>query len=154
MPVRFERSIEIAAPASRVWFVLSDVEAMPTWSPAKTSVVLDPPGQMAVGSRVLIVAPKLSATTWVVTDLVPGESFTWRSNAAGATSTAHHLIAPGPSGSVTVHLSVQYAGWTSRVVGFFAETLTRSYLKLEAEGLQEFCESDRGADRRRRTPRR
>ena len=154
MPRRFERSIDIAAPASRVWFVLSDVEAMPTWSPAKTSVVLDPAGPLAVGSTALVAAPKLSASTWTVTELVPGESFTWRSTGAGTTSTATHLIEPGPIGSVTVHFALAYTGWSSRLAGFFAESLTRSSLKLEAEGLKEFCESDRGADRRRRAPRR
>lgn len=148
MPRHFERSVEISAPPSRVWFVLTDVEAMPSWNPAMTSVTLDPAGPLAVGSVARIVQPKLSPTQWTVTDLVPGESFTWRSRAVGTTSTAGHVLEAAPGGGTTVHLTLDYAGVGSLVTAFFAETLTRDYLKLEAEGLKEACEAGRREQRR------
>lgn len=148
MPRRFERSIEISAPPSRVWFVLTDVEAMPSWTPSMTSVTLDPPGPLAVGSTARIVQPKLSPTQWTVTDLVPGESFTWRSRAVGTTSTATHVLEAAPGGGTTVRLAVEFTGPGSFLTAFFAETITQDYLKLEAEGLKEACEAGRREQRR------
>jgi uncharacterized membrane protein len=148
VPRRFETSIEVAAPASRVWSVMTDVEAMPTWSPSMTSVVLETPGPFAVGSVALVVQPKLTPTRWTVTDLVPGESFTWRSKGLGTTSTGVHVIEPASVGRVTVHLSIEFSGPSSRLTGIMAENYTRNALKFEADGLKEYCEATRRVPRR------
>jgi uncharacterized membrane protein len=148
VPRRLDHSIEIAAPASRVWSVMVDVEAMPTWSPSMTSVVLETPGPLAVGSVALVDQPKLSPTRWTVTELVPGESFTWRSKGLGTTSTGRHLIEPASVGRVTVHLSMEFSGPSSRLTSIMAESYTRNALKFEAEGLKEYCEANRRAPRR------
>ena len=125
-----------------------DVEAMPGWSPSMTSVVLETPGPLAVGSVALVVQPKLSPTRWTVTELVPGESFTWRSKGLGTTSTGRHRIEPASVGRVTVHLSIEYSGPSSRLTGIMAESYTRNALKFEAEGLKEYCEATRRGPRR------
>ena len=148
MPRTIERSIEIAAPASRVWSVMVDVEAMPSWSPSMTSVVLETPGPLTVGSVALVVQPKLSPTRWTVTELVPGESFTWQSSGLGTTSTGRHVIAPASVGRVTVHLSIEFSGPSSRLTGIMAASYTRNALTLEAEGLKEQCEATRRGPRR------
>jgi uncharacterized protein YndB with AHSA1/START domain len=147
VPRTIERSIEIAAPASRVWSVMVDVEAMPTWSSSMTSVVLETPGPLEVGSVALVVQPKLSPTRWTVVDLVPGESFTWRSKGLGTTSTGRHVIEPASVGRVAVHLSIEFSGLSSRLTGIMAESYTRNALTFEAEGLKEYCEATRRARR-------
>jgi len=148
VPRRFDHSIEIAAPASRVWSVMTDVEAMPTWSPSMTSVVLETPGPLAVGSTARIVQPKLSTTRWTVTDLVQGESFTWRSKGLGTTSTGAHRIEPASVGRVTVHLSIEFSGPSWRLTAIMGESYTRNALKFEAEGLRDYCEATRRGPRR------
>ena len=112
-------SVDIAARASKVWSVLSDVEDMPSWTTSMTSVSLDPQGALAVGSRARILQPKLSETTWTVTEVTPGESFTWVSRGAGISTTASHLL-EGRQGGVIVHLSVRFSGPGSFVAGLKA----------------------------------
>jgi hypothetical protein len=59
-----------------------------------------------------------------------------------------HRIEAASVGRVTVHLSIEFSGPSSRLTGILAESLTRTALKLEAEGLQEYCEANRRAPRR------
>lgn len=139
MARRYEVSVDIAARASRVWSVLTDVEEMPSWTPSMVSVSLDPPGALALGSQALILQPKLSEATWTVTELTPGESFTWVTRGAGITTTASHLL-EGRQGGVIVHLSVRFSGPGSLVAGLAAGKLTESYLHMEANGLKAACE--------------
>jgi len=52
--MRYTVSADIAAPAERVWAVLSDVERMPAWTSSMTSVERLDPGPLRVGSSVRI----------------------------------------------------------------------------------------------------
>ena len=136
---RIETTVDVAASPERVWSVMSDVRAMPTWSDSMTSVELDPPGPLAVGSRARIVQPKLSPATWVVTELAAVRSFTWVSTALGATVTAFHTITPTSSGA-SVTLAVEYDGRFSTVVAGLTRKITTTYLRMEAEGLKRASE--------------
>jgi len=136
---RIETTIDIAASPERVWSVMSEVLLMPSWSDSMTSVELDPPGALAVGSRARIVQPKLSAATWVVTELTPVRSFSWVSKAMGADLTASHTITPTSDGS-SVTLAVEYDGTTSTVVAGLTRKITTKYLRMEAEGLKKASE--------------
>ena len=49
--------IDIDAPADRVWGVLSDARAWPTWTPSVTSVEVLDDGPLRVGSRARIKQP-------------------------------------------------------------------------------------------------
>ena len=139
MAREFAATVDIAARASKVWSVLTDVEEMPSWTASMTSVSLDPQGALAVGSQARILQPKLTETTWTVTEVTPGESFTWVSRGAGITTTASHLL-EGRQGGVIVHLSVRFTGPGSFVAGLLGGKLTRTYLDMEADGLKAFCE--------------
>jgi len=136
---RIETTVDIAASPERVWSVMSEVLLMPTWSDSMTSVELDPPGPLAVGSKARIVQPKLSPATWVVTEVTAVRSFTWISTAMGATVTAFHTITPTSSGS-SVTLAVEYDGGFSTAVAGLTRKITTKYLRMEAEGLKRASE--------------
>jgi uncharacterized protein YndB with AHSA1/START domain len=139
---RIETTIDIAASPERVWSVMSEVLLMPSWSDSMTSVELDPPGPLAVGSRARIVQPKLSPATWTVTELIPVRSYTWVTKAMGADVTASHTITPTSDGA-SVTLAVQYDGAMSTAVAGLTRKITTKYLRMEAEGLKKASERPR-----------
>jgi uncharacterized membrane protein len=136
---RIETTVDIAASPERVWSILSDVGAMPSWTESVTSVELEPPGPLTVGSRARILQPKLSPATWVVTEVTSVRPFTWASKAMGADVTALHTITPTPSGS-SVTLAVEYRGPFSTAIAGLTRKITTKYLRLEADGLKKACE--------------
>ncbi len=83
--LRIETGIEIAAPAARVWTLLTDFAGMPAWNPFIRSIS----GIPAPGERlsVLIAPPGKSAMRFrpVVLALRPERELRWRG----------HLIVPG-----------------------------------------------------------
>jgi hypothetical protein len=94
-----------------------------------------------VGSRVRVKQPKLATAIWTVTDMQPERSFTWTAVTSGITSVGVHQIHPGPSGNVTVTLSVRQTGLLAPIVGLFASGLTRRYIQMEVEGLKRRAEA-------------
>jgi uncharacterized membrane protein len=128
-----ERTFPVDAPAERVWAVLSDVERWPTWTESMTSVDLD--GPLAVGATAKIRQPKLPATSWMVTEVVPGRSFTWRSTAPGSRAVGEHAITLTGDSTCEVRLALDQEGPLGSLVGFLYRRLTRRYVQLEAEGL-------------------
>jgi hypothetical protein len=116
-----------------------DVERWPEWTASMSSVQLVAGGPLLLGSRVRVRQPRLPATTWTVTELVPGESFTWVASGPGFTTTASHRIAPSASGS-DVTLAVDQTGPLGVLVGRLTARLTRRYLTMEAEGLRARAE--------------
>lgn len=139
MAPSFETTFDVDAPPSQVWFVSTDVESMPSWTTSMTQVVLDPKGPLAVGSVARITQPKLGTATWTVTEIVPGESWTWESRSSGARIIATHAISPREGGS-TVTLSVRMEGATAPAVWFLGGKLVRRYVTAEAHGLTTECE--------------
>jgi uncharacterized protein YndB with AHSA1/START domain len=139
---RIETTVDIAASPERVWSVMSEVLLMPTWSDSMTSVALDPPGPLAIGQRARVVQPKLSPSTWTVTEVTPVRSFTWVTKAMGADVTASHTITPSSSGA-SVTLAIEYDGAMSAVVAGLTRKITTKYLRLEADGLKQASERPR-----------
>ena len=139
----FVHTFDVDAPPSQVWFVSTDVEKMSDWSTSMTKVVLEPKGPLAVGSVARITQPKLSTATWTVTEIVPGESWTWETRSSGVRTIATHAVAPREGGGSTVTLSVRMEGLTSPAVWLLAGKLVRSYVTAEAHGLTTECERRR-----------
>ena len=139
MAREFTVAVDIAARASKVWSVLTNVDEMPSWTDSMISVSLEPEGALRLGSTARILQPKLSETTWTVTELTPGESFTWVSRGPGITTTASHLL-EGRQGGVIVHLGVRFTGVGSLAAGLVGGKLTQTYLQMEADGLKAVCE--------------
>ena len=94
---------------------------------------------LGVGSRVRIKQPRLPLTTWTVTELSPGESFTWIAAGPGIRTTASHRIHPAEPGSV-VTLMVDQNGIIGRLIGKFMAGLTNRYLAIEGHGLKAHAE--------------
>jgi uncharacterized protein YndB with AHSA1/START domain len=134
-----EVRIDIAAPAARVWSVLSDVERWPEWTASVRSVeLLD--GTLAVGNRVRIRQPRFPTVVWEVTEVVPNRSFTWRSRGPGADAIGSHAVADNGDGSSTAVLGISQTGLLGTLVALLSRPLTKRYVALEAAGLKQRSE--------------
>lgn len=137
----FETSVEIAADPEDVWAVLVDVERWPEWTASMSEVKLLDSTALDVGARVRIKQPKLPAAVWVVTDLEPRRSFTWKAAVPGVTTFGDHQLSPQAHGRVTVTLGIRRAGPLAPVVNRVFGRLTREYVQMEADGLKRRCET-------------
>ena len=131
----FSLSIDIFAPAERVFEVMSDVERWHEWTPSVNSITLHQPGPLTVGGRALIRQPKFPPALWTVTAIEPGRSFTWLSRAPGVRVIAHHSAVPTLNGSRAT-LSLRYEGIFGGLLAWMTEGVTKRYLFLEAGGLK------------------
>jgi len=138
--MRFEASIEVAAPAQHVFDVYSDVERWPEWTDSVTSVQRLDDGPLRVGSRARISQPRLPTAEWEVVELVPGLSFSWTARGPGIKTTGRHLITGG-EGPVTVTAALEQAGLLGPVLGLLTKGLTERYLQMEVRGLKARCEA-------------
>jgi uncharacterized membrane protein len=140
--MRFQDTIAIAAPARRVFDVWADVEHWPDWTSSVTSVQRLDEGPLGVGSRARVRQPRLPTAVWEVTELVPGEFFTWVARGPGVRTTGRHAVSPADAaGHVTVTATLEQAGLLGPLVGLLTGRLTRRYLRTEAEGLKRHCEA-------------
>jgi uncharacterized membrane protein len=137
----FETTIEIEAPREKVWSTLVDVERWPEWTASMTSIELLTGAPLAPSSRLRVKQPRMRALVWEVTDLVPGEAFTWRSSILGVTSVGTHRIAAASDHAVTVTLALDQSGFLAPIVGFITSRMTRHYVDMEARGLKARCEA-------------
>jgi len=138
--VHFEASIDVAAPARRVYDVYADVERWPTWTSSVTSVERLDEGPLRVGSRARIRQPRLPVAVWEVTELVPGEYFTWVARGPGLRTTGRHQVSPTAVGTVAVTATLDQEGPLGWLVGQVYRGLTDRYLQTEVRGIKAHCE--------------
>ena len=131
----FSTSIDIPAPAARVWDVIRDVERWQEWTPSITSVRLLGRGPFEVGLRALIRQPKLPPAMWKVTAIEPGRSFTWTSAGPGFRMVGYHGVEPTGAGSRAT-LSLEMQGIFGSLFGRMAKDITERYIAFEADGLK------------------
>lgn len=132
-------TVDIDASPERVWAVMSNVESWPQWTSSVRSIRRLDPGPLRVGARSRIKQPRLPPTTWIVVELVDGESFTWTATGPGMRASAHHHIKQTPTGSRAI-LSMEQEGIFGRLVARLSADLTKRYLALEAAGLKRRSE--------------
>lgn len=132
---RFSITVDIAAPADRVWAVMSDVERWHEWTPSITRVTLLRKGALAVGSRALVRQPKFPPALWRVTELVPGRSFTWVSVAPGLRVIGRHAVELTVNGTRAV-LTLELKGMVGGLWGRLTRGITERYIAFEAAGLK------------------
>ena len=137
---KFSITIDIAAPADRVWEVMSDVERWPEWTASVTSVTRLTAGPFAIGTRVKIKQPKFPPAFWKVIQLEPGRSFTWESTAPGFRAVGQHSVQPISTGSRAT-LILDYQGLFGGLMGAMTAGITQRYVTLEANGLKARSES-------------
>jgi uncharacterized membrane protein len=138
--MRFQDSIDVAAPAEQVFATYADVTRWPDWTDSVTRVEVLDPGPFAVGTRAKVHQPRLPVATWVVTELVPGRSFTWVAAGPGLRSTGTHAVEPLPGGGCRVTAILDQEGALGGLVGRLTRRLTQSYLAMEVRGLKRHCE--------------
>jgi uncharacterized protein YndB with AHSA1/START domain len=126
----------IDAPATVVWDVFSDVERWPDWTASVTRLVaLDGPG-LAIGKRFEIKQPRMPKLVWEVTEVTPGESWTWVQRSPGGLTVARHDVIAESDGSTRVRQSIDQRGPVGVLVGLLMRRMTKRYLELEAAGLK------------------
>ncbi|NJP43669.1 SRPBCC family protein [Actinacidiphila epipremni] len=135
----YSYAVTAAAPAPRVWQVLTAVEDWPSLAESMTSVRgLDGPG-LAVGARFEVRQPRLRPAVWTVTGLVEGTSFTWESRAPGVVSRARHLLEPSGDGTALT-LGLEQSGVLAWPLAFLLGGTIRRYLALEGQGIRSRSE--------------
>jgi uncharacterized membrane protein len=139
--VDYEFAVEIDAAPDEVWRVLTDVERWPEWTPSMTRVERLDPGPFQVGSTARIKQPKFPAVVWRVTDLEPGQSFSWTATGGGMTALGTHRITLRSDG-VEVTLSIRQTGPLAWLAALVTSRLTRRYVQIEADGLKRRCERE------------
>ncbi len=134
-------TVEIEAEPERVWPVLADVTAWPSWSPTMTSVRLLDGAAFGPGARARVRQPKLPPALWRVTVVRPGQSFEWVSRVPGLTSRADHRLAAAGAGRCALTLEFERTGPLAWLAEPLFASLTRRYLELEAASLKRRCEA-------------
>jgi uncharacterized membrane protein len=132
---KFTISTHVSAPVERVWQIMSDVERWHEWTASITSVKRLDGGAFAVGSRAMVRQPKFPPALWKVTEIEPGNGFTWESVAPGLRAIGRHTVEQTVTGS-RVTLSVEFEGLFGGVWGRMTRDITERYLGFEAAGLK------------------
>ena len=136
----FRITTDIAAPAERVWQVMSDTDRWHEWTPSVTSIKRLGDEPFAVGSRLLIRQPKFPPAVWTVKAIDSGKGFTSVSVAPGLRSIARHLVEATPAGSRAT-LSIEFQGILGGLFGRMTQGITERYLAFEATGLKARSEN-------------
>lgn len=138
-----ESGVAIDAPADVVWEVFSDVERWPEWTASVTRLVgLDGP-ELAVGKRFEIKQPRMPKLVWEVTELTPGQSWTWVQRSPGGHTVASHDVIAESEHRTRVRQRLDQGGPLGALVGLLMRGMTRRYLELEAAGLKARSEERR-----------
>ena len=143
-PKEFDISVDIHAPARRVYDVMADVERWAEWTESIRSIRRLDPGPLAVGSRARVFQPRLLPAVFEVVALDDGKGFTWVTSSLGVSATADHWVETIGDGS-RARLSVKFHGLLGRLAAAMTRSLTEHYLELEAAGLKRRCEGQSSA---------
>jgi uncharacterized membrane protein len=133
-------SIDINAPADRVYEVMADTDRWHEWTPSVTSIKRLDTGPFTVGSRAVIRQPKFPPALWTVTAIDGRRSFTWTNRAPGITVVGHHSVDAIGRGSRAT-LSLRYEGWLGGLLARMTRGITNRYLAMEANGLKKRSEN-------------
>lgn len=137
--MKFTSAIEIRCPPAVVFDVYLREQEWPSWTQSVTSVERLEPGPFGVGARSQVRQPRLPVSEWVVTELVPGETFTWEASGPGFRTIGRHLIQPQADGCKVV-AELEQRGVLSPLIAALTGKITRRYLQMETLGLKERCE--------------
>jgi uncharacterized membrane protein len=135
----FAISVDIAAPPTRVWSVMIDIERWHEWTTTVTSITRLDDGPLAVGSRARVRQPKLPRADWTITELNDGSGFIWETRSPGVTVVARHVVEPSAVGTRAT-LSLQFVGILGPLAAWMTKGLNTRYLAIEAAGLKRRSE--------------
>ncbi len=137
---RYSVSIDINAPAERVYDVMIDIDRWHEWTPSITSIRRLNEAAFAIGTRALVRQPKLPPATWTISKIEPGRRFEWVNKAPGLKVTGHHSVTPTATGSRAT-LALSYEGLFGGLLARMTEGITRRYIAMEANGLKARAEN-------------
>ena len=137
----YSSSIDIEAPPSVVWDILSDVERWPNWTPTVTRLTKLTPGPLAVGMVARIIQPKLPPGIWRVTEIHNGHDFTWVNHTIGLRVIGSHVVDPLPTGDSRVTVSIRFVGLLAPMVGLLVRRLNEDYVATETKSLKARSEA-------------
>jgi carbon monoxide dehydrogenase subunit G len=138
--MNYEKSTTVAVDPARVWEVLSDIERWPDRIRTYEEVRRLDDGALQVGSRVHVKQKGLAAGEWEVSELVPGETFTWSSKQPGVRIVGRHHVTPDANGTARLTLVLEQSGWLSGLVTLALGRKVREYVDLEAAALKSAAE--------------
>lgn len=105
--MRFEHTMETAAPAERIWQLWTDVAGWPRWDTALVSAHLDAPFGHDVRGRLRSKGSPESVFT--IVELEPGRSYTFAVPLLLAELRVRRTLAPAPAGARYTH-EVSFVG--------------------------------------------
>ena len=95
--MRFESSIEIDAPAEKVWALIDKLEEWPQWMPSIKKIERVSQGPLTVGSQLSVTA-KVSGLTvtllMTITEFVPERNVVMEGKALGTKLTRFYTLEP------------------------------------------------------------
>jgi carbon monoxide dehydrogenase subunit G len=95
--MRFESSIEINAPATKVWALIDKLEEWPQWMPSIKKIERVSKGPLAVGSQLSVTA-KVSGLTvallMTITEFVPERTVVMQGKTLGTNLTRFYNLEP------------------------------------------------------------
>ena len=139
--MRFEKSIDIAAPQQRVWDVLSDLEGWPQRIETVDMVELLTPAPITKGSRVRLKQPKLREGTWEITVWDAPTYFERTQKTSGIISVAGHRVDELGEDRACLTVTLDMHGLLVPTIALFYKKLPNHYMNLEAEGMKRAAES-------------
>jgi uncharacterized membrane protein len=137
--MRWENTVLIDAPASRLWELTLDVATWPSFTPTMQRVERLDTGPMRIGSSARIKQPGQTSAVWTVTRIEPGQEFTWQTRRMGLTMVGSHALATAGS-QCGLTLSLDVTGRGSRAFGLLLGRLISRSLKAENAGFKTRAE--------------
>ena len=138
--MRYKVTYEIAAPAHRVWDVLTDVANWPSWTSTVTAVELLGAEKLAAGVQVRVKQPGRRPTVYTVEQLAESRQFRWSRTGAGVHQWADHVVKPQGLDKATIALEFGMDGPVGRVLGWLGINKIRKFVELEGTSLRERVE--------------
>jgi uncharacterized membrane protein len=133
----------VDARTEQVWSLFVDLERWPEMTKSISEVRRLDSGPLKVGSEAIIKQPGLPRARWRVTEMEPGQSFTWETTTGGVTTAGGHIVAAdGPGSRIT--LTLRMRGPLARPMYALLGRLSRRNLIMEMEGFRRTAESSRG----------
>jgi uncharacterized membrane protein len=117
--MRFESSIDISAPAERIWALIDKLEEWPQWMPSIKRIEIVSKGPLAVGSQLSVTA-RVSGLTFkllmTITEFVPERNVVLEGKALGTKLTRFYALEPA-SGRTKITIGGDVSGalaWLAR----------------------------------------
>jgi uncharacterized membrane protein len=139
--MRFESSIDINAPAEKVWALVDKLEEWPQWMPSIKKIERLSGGPLTVGSQLSVTAEVSGLTVTLlmtITEFVPQRSVVLEGKALGTKLTRFYNLEPVNSKTkVTIGGDVSGAlAWLARRGGQEVSVEIAQAVKKRVEGLE------------------